>query len=97
MPVRTIGVIGAGTMGSGIAQAAATKGFTVTLIDVSEAAVGKGIDAVGSHLSRTVAKGNMSASERETGVPQKIRGTTDYAALSSADVVIEAATENWTI
>jgi 3-hydroxybutyryl-CoA dehydrogenase len=94
MPVHTIGVIGAGTMGSGIAQAAATKGFNVILIDVSEAAVGKGIDAVESHLVRIVAKGKMSESEQKAALG-RIHGTIAYAALSSADVVIEAATENY--
>ena len=94
MPVHTIGVIGAGTMGSGIAQAAATKGLNVILIDVSEAAVGKGIDAMESRLARIVAKGKMPRSERDAA-RARIHGTTDYAALNSADVVIEAATENY--
>lgn len=94
MPVHTIGVIGAGTMGSGIAQAAATKGFEVILIDVSEAAVGRGISAVESHLARIVAKGKLSGSDQEAAL-KRIHGTTDYAALKSADVVIEAATENY--
>ena len=94
MPVQTMGVIGAGTMGSGIAQAAATKGFEVILIDVSEAAVGKGISAVESHLARIVAKGKLSGSDQEAAL-KRIHGTTDYAALKSADVVIEAATENY--
>ena len=94
MPVHTIGVIGAGTMGSGIAQAAATRGFDVILIDMSEAAVGKGIDAVESRLARIVAKGKMSGSEQEAALG-RIHGTTAYAALNSADVVIEAATENY--
>ncbi len=94
MPVRTIGVIGAGTMGSGIAQAAATKGLDVTLIDVSDAAVGKGVDAVEMRLARMVAKGKMSASEQEAAL-RRIHGTTAYADLKSTDVVIEAATENY--
>ncbi len=94
MPVQTMGVIGAGTMGSGIAQAAATKGFEVILIDVSEAAVGKGISAVESHLARIVAKGKLSGSDQEAAL-KRIHGTADYAALKSADVVIEAATENY--
>ena len=94
MPVRTIGVIGAGTMGSGIAQAAATKGFEVILIDISEAAVGKGIDAVERRLARIVGKGKMLGSEKEAALG-RIRSTTAYADLNSADVVIEAATENY--
>jgi 3-hydroxybutyryl-CoA dehydrogenase len=94
MPIHTIGVIGAGTMGSGIAQAAATKGFDVILIDITEAAVGKGIAAAESRLARIVANGKMSASERDAAL-KRMHGTTAYAALKSADVVIEAATENY--
>ena len=94
MPIHTIGVIGAGTMGSGIAQVAATKGFEVILIDISEAAVGKGVGAVESHLARIVTKGKMTGPEQEAAL-RRIHGTADYAALKSADIVIEAATENF--
>jgi 3-hydroxybutyryl-CoA dehydrogenase len=94
MAVHTIGVIGAGTMGSGIAQVAAMNHFDVILIDISEAAVREGVDAVASHLARTVAKGKMSVSEQEAAL-RRIHGTTTYTALKSADVIIEAATENY--
>ena len=95
MSVGTIGVIGAGTMGGGIAQAAATNGgLDVILIDVSEAAVSKGIDAVGRRLAGAVAKGKMSAPEKEAAL-RRIRGATAYADLKPADIVIEAATENF--
>jgi threonine dehydrogenase-like Zn-dependent dehydrogenase len=94
MQVRTIGIIGAGTMGRGIAQAAATKGFDVTLIDVSDAAVRKGIDAVESRLARLVAKSKMSAAEKDAAL-KRIRGTAAYEVVKPADVVIEAATENY--
>ena len=95
MSVGTIGVIGAGTMGGGIAQAAATNGgLDVILIDVSEAAVSKGIDAVGRRLAGAVAKGKMSAAEKDAAL-RRIRGATAYADLKPADVVIEAATENY--
>ena len=57
MSVSTIGVIGAGVMGSGIAQVAATKGIDVILLDVNEKAVKKGIDGVEGRLARDVAKG----------------------------------------
>jgi 3-hydroxybutyryl-CoA dehydrogenase len=91
MSVETIGVIGAGTMGGGIAQAAAANGgLDVILIDVSETAVSKGIDAVGKHLAGAVAKGKMSAAEKEAAL-----GATAYADLKPADIVIEAATENY--
>ena len=94
MPVSTIGVIGAGTMGSGIAQSAATKGLDVILIDVSEAAVGKGINAVAKRLSGAVGKGKISAGESEAAL-RRIRGAAAYADLKPADVIIEAATEDY--
>ena len=94
MPIRTIGVIGAGTMGSGIAQTAATKNLDVVLIDVSEAATAKGIGDVESRLARLVAKGKMSAAEKDAAIG-RIHAASDYTALTPADLVIEAATENY--
>jgi 3-hydroxybutyryl-CoA dehydrogenase len=75
MSVNTIGVIGAGVMGSGIAQIAATKGINVVLLDVDEKAVKTGIDAVESRLGRVVGKGKMTAAEKDTAV-RRIKGTT---------------------
>ena len=94
MQISTIGVVGAGTMGSGIAQAAATKGLDVILIDVDEAAVAKGTGAVESRLARLVAKGQMSAAEK-AAVLGRIHGATAYPDLKPADVIIEAATEDY--
>jgi 3-hydroxybutyryl-CoA dehydrogenase len=88
MSVSTIGVIGAGVMGGGIAQVAATEGIDVVLLDVNEKAVKTGIDAVESRL-----KGKMTPAEKEAAV-RRIKGTTAYDALKPADVVIEAATED---
>jgi 3-hydroxybutyryl-CoA dehydrogenase len=94
MSVSTLGVIGAGVMGSGIAQVAATNGIKVLLLDVNEKAVKQGIDAVESRLSRVVAKGKMTAAEKDAAV-RRIKGTTAYESLKPADVIIEAATENY--
>ena len=94
MSVSTIGVIGAGVMGSGIAQVAATKGINVILLDVSEKAVKTGIDAVENRLTGVVGKGKMTAAEKEAAV-RRIKGTTAYEALKPADVIIEAATEDY--
>ena len=94
MPVRTIGVVGAGTMGSGIAQVAGAAGLGVTLVDVSDAAVQKGLDAVKSNLARAVARGKATEAEKEAAL-RLIRGTTALDDVASADVVIEAATENF--
>jgi 3-hydroxybutyryl-CoA dehydrogenase len=91
--VQTIGVIGAGTMGSGIAQACAVVGLSVTMIDVDEAAVARGRNAVSSSLDRLVKKEKLSAAAKEAAL-KCIDGTTDYGALRKCDFVIEAATEN---
>jgi 3-hydroxybutyryl-CoA dehydrogenase len=91
--LQTIGVIGAGTMGSGIAQACAVVGLSVTMIDVDEAAVARGRNAVSSSLDRLVKKEKLSAAEKDAAL-NCIAGTTDYGALRKCDFVIEAATEN---
>ena len=96
MPLRRIGVIGAGTMGGGIAQIAATAGLRVTLIDVSDAVVEKGLNAVKGNLQRVVTKGKMTEAEKEAALGL-IRGTTAFDELAPADVVIEAATENFDV
>jgi 3-hydroxybutyryl-CoA dehydrogenase len=81
-------------MGSGIAQVAATKGIDVILLDVNEKAVKKGIDAVEGRLGRDVAKGKMTATEKETAL-RRIKSTTAYDSLKPVPVVIEAATEDY--
>ncbi len=93
MPVRTIGIIGAGTMGSGIAQVSAAAGLNAILVDLNEAAVDKGIATVVRNLDRLVAKGKMSATEKDSAVARITRSIA-YDALRPADIVIEAATES---
>ena len=93
---QTIGVIGAGTMGSGIAQACAVVGLSVTMVDVDDAAVARGRNAVSSSLDRLVKKEKLSAADKEAAL-NCIAGTTDYGALRKCDFVIEAATENETL
>ena len=94
MSVSTIGVIGAGAMGSGIAQVAATKGIDVILLDVSEKAVKTGIDAVERRLSAVVTKGKITPAEKDAAL-RRIKDTTGYDSLEPADVIIEAATEDY--
>jgi 3-hydroxybutyryl-CoA dehydrogenase len=96
MAVHAIAVIGAGAMGSGIAQVAAVAGFGVTLIEVSDAAVEKGLDRVRGNLQKLVAKGKMTQADKEAALGS-IRGTTALEDVAPADVVIEAATENFEI
>jgi 3-hydroxybutyryl-CoA dehydrogenase len=91
--IETVGVIGAGTMGNGIAQVCAAAGLQVVMTDIAEAAVQRGLATVGSSLERLVKKEKMSAADREAALG-RIVGTTDRAKLSACDLVIEAATEN---
>ena len=93
MAIKTIGVIGAGTMGSGIAQAFSAKGFSVILQDVSNAALEKGVATISNSLDRLIKKGVATADEKVQAL-QHISSTTNVADLEKADLVIEAATEN---
>ncbi|MBK5413318.1 3-hydroxybutyryl-CoA dehydrogenase [Pseudomonas sp. TH31] len=93
MNLQHIGVIGAGTMGNGIAQVCALAGFNVTLIDISEGALQKAVATVGKNLDRQVAKATLSE-EQKLAALDKIRTSTDYSSLQSVQLVIEAATEN---
>jgi len=91
--IDIVGVIGAGTMGNGIAQVCATAGLQVVMTDISDTAVQRGLTTVGSSLDRLVKKEKMSAADREAALG-RILGTTDKATLANCDLVIEAATEN---
>jgi 3-hydroxybutyryl-CoA dehydrogenase len=86
-------VIGAGTMGSGIAQAFSAKGFSVILQDVSNAALEKGVATISNSLDRLIKKGVATADEKVQTL-KHISSTTNVADLAKADLVIEAATEN---
>lgn len=91
--IQTVGIIGAGTMGNGIAQVCAAAGLSVVMVDISDAAVNRGLSTVGGSLERLVKKDKMSAADREATL-KRITGTTDRSKLSDCDLVIEAATEN---
>lgn len=91
--IQTVGIIGAGTMGNGIAQICAAAGLSVVMVDISDAAVNRGISTVGGSLERLVKKEKMSTADREATL-KRITGTTDRAKLADCDLVIEAATEN---
>jgi 3-hydroxybutyryl-CoA dehydrogenase len=94
--IESVGVIGAGTMGNGIAQACAVAGLRTVMIDVSDAALKKGVDTIGGSLDRLVKKDKLSAADRDAALG-RVTTTTDYAALRDADLIIEAATENATL
>ncbi|UDM17361.1 3-hydroxybutyryl-CoA dehydrogenase [Vogesella sp. XCS3] len=93
MTSRIVGVVGAGTMGNGIAQVFAQAGFNVILTDVSQAALDRGLAAISSSLSRLVKKGVFNDNEA-VSVLSRIRGSTQLAELAGCELVVEAATEN---
>ena len=93
MSIANIAVIGAGTMGNGIAQVCAVAGYQVTLIDVSDAALERGVATLRKNLERQVSKQTLEAAQAEAAAG-RIRTSTDYAQLKDAELVIEAATEN---
>jgi len=93
MNIRKIGIVGAGTMGHGIAQACAVAGLDVVLIDIHEAAVLHGLAAVTTSLDRLLKKDRISATDKDEAL-RRIHGTTDYDALGDCDLIVEAATEN---
>jgi 3-hydroxybutyryl-CoA dehydrogenase len=93
MSLTRIGVIGAGTMGNGIAQVCASAGLQVTMVDISDAAVQRGVGALTASLDRLVKKDKLSPAERDAALA-RVQGTTRYEDLQGCELVIEAATEN---
>jgi len=93
MEIKTIGVIGAGTMGNGIAQVAAEAGFDVIMRDIEDNFVHRGMSTINKNLGRAVDKGKKSKEEAEE-IISRIRGTTNLEDLKNADLVIEAVIEN---
>jgi 3-hydroxybutyryl-CoA dehydrogenase len=94
MIITTVGIIGAGTMGNGIAQACAVSGIHVVMVDISDAAVAKGIATVAGSLERLLKKEKITVADKDAALA-RIKGSTSYDDLKSAQLVIEAATENF--
>ena len=93
MTIKTIGVIGAGTMGNGIAQAFSAKGYDVIMQDIAEPALAKGLATVSGSMDRLIKKGALTE-DAKTATLSRICTTTKVEDLASADLLIEAATEN---
>lgn len=93
LSIGRAGVIGAGTMGTGIAMSLAEGGLDVTLVEMSEEALRRGLDRIAAGYRASVARGRLSH-EKADALIGRIGGTADYAALASVDVVIEAAFES---
>lgn len=96
MEVKTFGVIGAGQMGSGIAQVAAASGLAVILHDIKQEFVDRGLAGIGKNLQRNVDKGKLAAAEKDA-ILARIKPCTALADMAPADFVVEAASENETI
>lgn len=96
MNKQIIGVIGAGTMGGGIAQLAGQQGFEVILYDVNESLVAKGLERISGQMKKSVAKGKLTEVEMGEALA-RIKGVSDLSELSPASVVIEAVIENMEI
>ncbi|WP_136602487.1 3-hydroxyacyl-CoA dehydrogenase family protein [Salinigranum halophilum] len=91
--VQTVGIVGAGTMGNGIAQVAATAGYDVVMRDIESEFVERGFDSIDSSLSRLVEKERLTQAEADAA-RDRITGTTAFDDLAAADLVVEAAVEN---
>ncbi len=92
--MKNIAVIGAGTMGNGIAHTFAQSGFTVKLIDISETSLKKGIATISKNLDRMVAKEKISEADKAKALSNIITFTSIHEGVTSVDLVVEAATEN---
>lgn len=92
MEIRTVGVVGAGQMGSGIAHVCALAGLSVRMLDSSADALGRAQASIAKNMERQAAKGTIHAADKDAALA-RITADTDYAAFADADLVIEAATE----
>ncbi|NIA10967.1 MAG: 3-hydroxybutyryl-CoA dehydrogenase, partial [Nitrospiraceae bacterium] len=93
MAIKTMGVVGAGQMGGGIAQVAASSGFEVIMSDIKDEFVERGKNAIAKSLDRFVKKGKLTQENRDETMG-RITGTSDLSMMKNADFVVEAATEN---
>lgn len=92
MPIHTVGVVGCGLMGSGIAQVAAQSGHPVIVCEVSPQLMEKGLQSIGKNLERLVTKGTLKPADRDAA-RARVRGTTSLEDLQPCDIVIEAIIE----
>src|SRR5262245_27028187 len=93
MTIRTVGVLGCGLMGAGIAQVSAAAGFKTVVLEVDEGVLKKGLARIDKFLADGVAKGKVAAADREKTLAN-LNGTTSYTDLRECDIVVEAIVEN---
>jgi len=92
MDIKTVGVLGAGVMGNGIAQVAAMAGYNVIMRDIEDRFVEGGIKNIDKFLAKTVEKGKMAA-DQKNAIMGRIKGTTDMGAMKDADFIVEVVVE----
>lgn len=93
MTISTVGIIGAGTMGNGIAQAFASSGFKVIMQDISEQGVNQGLATIGSSLDRLIKSEKISKADKSATL-ERVTATTDMSSMKDVDLVVESASEN---
>jgi 3-hydroxybutyryl-CoA dehydrogenase len=93
MEIKHIGIVGCGQMGSGIAEVAAKSGFLVTVREINQELLTRGLDRIKKSMSRAVSRGKLSEEDMEAALG-RITGTTEMTDLADCDMVIEAAIEN---
>lgn len=96
MAIQKIGVLGAGLMGAGIAQIAAASGHEVTLVEVSDELIQKGLNGIAKSLAKFVEKGTLTLEQKDAALG-RLRGSTNSADLADADLIVEAIIENLAI
>ena len=96
MNIRLAGVVGAGTMGHGIAQVMVRNGYSVVLHDTSQELVGRGAERISRGLGRDVEKGRLTAEEKQQA-ESRLKTTTELSDLASSDIMIEAVTEKFDV
>jgi 3-hydroxybutyryl-CoA dehydrogenase len=96
MAIQKIGVLGAGLMGAGIAQIAAVAGYEVTLVEVNDELIQKGLRGIEKSLAKFAEKGTLNAAQKDAA-RARLRGTTKHEELADADLIIEAIIENLAI
>jgi len=96
MNIKTVGVIGAGTMGNGIAHVFAKSGYSVVLVDIEQRFIDRGLDTIKKNLEREVSKAKLTAEERDQALAY-IRGVTARKELAACDFIVEAASERFEV
>jgi 3-hydroxybutyryl-CoA dehydrogenase len=96
MDIKTVGIIGAGTMGNGIAHVFSRSGYNVVLVEAAQAALDRGLQTISKNLEREVSKNKITAQDRDAAM-KRIEPVLDRKALSKCDFVVEAAFEKFEI